>query len=88
MQTASVLSWLGNRRAIAFIVVLALALTIAVGLVIAGPAEVNAAGEEPVSVQLEVGDDLTIAGPSWTWFRTPGDEWKIPSVDKMGTSWS
>ncbi len=88
MPTTSVLTWLRDRRAIAFIVVLALALTVAVGLVISGPTDVVAAGEEPVSVQLDVADDLTLAGPSWTWSRSPypgTDPWPI---FLLGTSWS
>lgn len=90
MQNASVLTWMRDRRAIAFIVVLALALTIAVGLVISGPADVAAVGDDPVTVQVEVEADLTLAGPSWTWFRLPppGDDLPWPYVDMMGTSWS
>ncbi len=90
MQTTSVLTWLRDRRAIAFIVVLALALTIAVGLVISGPADVAAVGDDPATAHVEVEADLTLAGPSWTWFTLPppGGDLPWPYANLMGTSWS
>jgi hypothetical protein len=72
MQSTSVLTWLRDRRVITFIVVLALALTISIGLVISGPASVGTAADAPDAVEL-VDDELVLAGTSWSWnVRAPG----------------
>lgn len=88
MQSTSVLTWLRDRRVIAFIVVLALALTISIGLVVSGPTTVNAA-DAPEAVEL-VDDELVLAGTSWSWnVRAPGPPGDpgVPPIWFFGPSW-
>ena len=90
MQSTSVLTWLRDRRVIAFIVVLALALTISIGLVISGPTAINAADDGPDGVEL-VEDELVLAGTSWSFNvrapGLPGDDPTVPPVWFFGPSW-
>ena len=92
MQSTSVLTWLRDRRAIALIVALALALTISIGLVISGPSTVSAADDAPDAVEL-VDGELVLAGTSWSFnVRAPGlpgdpGDPGIPPVWLFGPSW-
>jgi hypothetical protein len=89
MQSTSVLTWMRNRRVIAFIVLLALALTISIGLVISGPTSVNAADDAPQAVE-QLDGELVLAGTSWSWNvqgpGLPGDPGVSP-IWVFGPSW-
>ena len=86
MQATSVLNWLRERRVLAFVVALVLVLTVAVGLVI-GNSTNTAAAADDAAVELVADDDLTLAGPSWTWFsRGGGDDPGFPPIF-FGPSW-
>ena len=86
MQFTSVSTWLRDRRIIAFVVVLALVLTISIGLVISGPATIGAADDLPESAEV-VNEELVIAGPSWTWNGPIVGDPGIPPVWFFGPSW-
>ncbi len=63
MQISNTLDWLRSRRLVVAIAALALAVSLAFAA--SGNSwTANAAPEEPVNVVVE--DDLTLAGPSWT----------------------
>ena len=68
MLTTNVLPWMSAKRTIAFIAALVLSLTIAFAA-ISNSWTATAAPEDPANVTVVVDDDMTLAGPSWTWFQ-------------------
>jgi hypothetical protein len=70
MQSTSVLSWFLDRRALALLVALVLVVTVAVGLVMGSSTTTAASADDPAPVEVVVDDDVTLAGPSWTWSRS------------------
>lgn len=83
MLTASVLPQLTLKRAVAFFAALVLTLSMAFAAN-SNSWTANAAPEDSSSVELVADDDLTIAGPSWTWSRVVAPP--IP-IDFFGPSW-
>jgi len=80
MLTTSVLP----KRIIAFVAALVLTLTVAFAA-ISNSWTATAAPEEPAGVELVADDEITLAGPSWTWLsRSPVP---LPPVDYFGPSW-
>ncbi len=83
MLTVSVLPRMTLKRIVALFAALVLTLSVAFAAT-SNSWTANAAPEDPASVELVADDDLTIAGPSWTWSTmiTP------PSpIDFFGPSW-
>lgn len=68
MLTTNVLPWMSAKRAVALVAALVLSLTIAFAA-ISNSWTATAAPEDPANVTVVVDDDMTLAGPSWTWFR-------------------
>lgn len=88
MQSASVTAWLRDRRAIAFLLALVLVATVAVGLVMGSTETAAASGDDPAPVEVVADDDLTLAGPSWTFFsRSGGTDPLPPPIFFYGPSW-
>lgn len=84
MLTASVLPNSTLKRIVAFFAALVLTLSVAFAAS-SNSWTANAAPEEPANVELVADDDLTIAGPSWTWSRAVAPP--LPPTDFFGPSW-
>ncbi len=87
MQSTSVMTWLRDRRAIAFLLALVLVATVAVGLVMGSTTTTAASGDDPAPIEVVADDDLTLAGTSWSWFSRSGGSDPIPPVYFFGPSW-
>jgi hypothetical protein len=83
MLTTSELPWLRTRRVVAFIAALALVVSLAFAA-IGNSWTANAAPEGPADVVVD--DDLTLAGPSWT-FSARSVPIPIVPIDYFGPSW-
>ncbi len=70
------------RRAVALVAALVLTLSVAFAA-ISNSWTATAAPEEPAGVELVADDDVTLAGPSWTWYSSI----ELPPVDYFGPSW-
>lgn len=88
MQSTSLIAGLRDRRTIAFLLALVLVVTVAVGMVMGTTTTTAASGDDPAPIEVVTDDDLTLAGPSWTWFsRSAGGSDPVPPVFFYGPSW-
>jgi len=76
----NVLPWLTRRRLVVWMVAAALAISMA-AVAIGNSWTANAAPAEPTEVVAD--EDMTLAGPSWTFFTKATK----PPVDYFGPSW-
>ncbi len=83
MPTTSEFSWLRNRRVVALMAALALVVSMAFAA-IGNSWTANAAPEDPAEVVVD--DELTLAGPSWT-FSARSAPLPIVPIDFFGPSW-